>query len=212
MPLRDPERTRERLLSAAEDLFAEDGYEHTTMQAVGERAGYARSTPAYFFGSKDDLYRAVLMRLFERAQAVLSTAHEAAAGDAGRPREMLESLIGAYLDFVADDENFVSIVQRESATRRTWLRETLEHALVVGDALGALTATLGERLTPAQARHLVVSVSALVWYPFAQAHTLLAALGIDPRDAAFREEHKRQITNVLLAALAAESPTGNSSP
>lgn len=202
MPLRDPERTRETLLSAAEELFAEHGYEQTTMQAVGERAGYARSTPAYFFGSKDDLYRAVLVRLFERAQAVLSTAHEAAARHAERPPEMLDTLIGAYLDFLADDENFVSIVQREAATRRTWLRETLEQALVIGDALGALTATLGAGLTPAQARHLVISVSALVWYPFAQAHTLLAALGVDPRDPAFREEHKRQITKVLLAATA----------
>jgi hypothetical protein len=49
-----------------------------------------------------------------------------------------------------------------------------------------------------------VNVSALVWYPFAQEHTLLAALGIDAHDPAFLEAQRRQITEVLLAAMGAQ--------
>jgi TetR/AcrR family transcriptional regulator len=174
------------------------------MQRIGEAAGVARSTPAYFFGSKERLYRAVLERLFERANTVLAPAHEAAARDVKRPREAIESLIGAYLDFLATDVNFVRLVHRETATGREWLRETLENAPVIQAAMGALPSALGgDDADRATAAHLVVNVSALVWYPFAQAHTLLAALGIDPRDEAFLEAQKRQITDVLLAAAGA---------
>jgi TetR/AcrR family transcriptional regulator len=204
MPERDAERTREAILAAAEDLFARHGFEGTSMQRIGEAAGVARSTPAYFFGSKEDLYRAVLDRLFERANTVLAPAHEAAARDPKRPREAIESLIGAYLDFLAADVNFVRLIHRETATSRDWLRETLENAPVIRAAMGALPSALGgDGTNPAKAAHLVVNVSALVWYPFAQAHTLLAALGIDPRDEAFLEAQKRQITEVLLAAAGA---------
>src|SRR5919199_556696 len=60
--LRDPERTREAILAAAEDRFARLGFEGTSLQQIAEAAGVARSTPAYFFGTKQELYDAVLAR------------------------------------------------------------------------------------------------------------------------------------------------------
>ena len=50
---RNPDRTRELILDAAETLFAERGYEETSLADVGERAGVSRGTPGYFFGSKE---------------------------------------------------------------------------------------------------------------------------------------------------------------
>ena len=63
---RDAERTREAILIAAEDHFARRGFEGTSLQQIAEAAGVARSTPAYFFGSKDALYDAVLARAVAR--------------------------------------------------------------------------------------------------------------------------------------------------
>ena len=57
---RNPTRTREAILDAAERLFAEQGYEATSLSQVGQEAGVSRGTPGYFYGSKADLYRAVL--------------------------------------------------------------------------------------------------------------------------------------------------------
>ena len=204
---RDGSRTREAVLVAAEDLFADKGYAATSLEEIGAAAGVSRGTPSYFFGSKEKLYRAVLDRLFARAYAALAPAHAAAARDSKDPREAIESLIGAYLDFLAEDVNLVRLVHRETAERRTWLRETLEDADVVQAAVGAFASALGGAgADSAAAAHLVVNVAALVWYPFAQAHTLLAVLGLDPRDRAFLEAQKRQITEVLLAASRATTP------
>ena len=206
---RDGGRTRATVLAAAEGLFAERGYEGTSLEEIGSVAGVSRGTPSYFFGSKEELYRAVLERLFERAYTVLAPAHAEAARDAKDPRKAIEGLIGAYLDFLAGDTNFVRIVHRETATGRPWLRETLENAPVIRDAMGALPSAVGASDSdPAAAAHLVVNVSALVWYPFAQEHTLLAALGIDPHDRAFLEAQRRQITEVLLAAMGARTAAG----
>ena len=53
---RDAERTKEAILVAAEDCFARLGFGATSLQQIGEAAGVARSTPAYFFGGKETLY------------------------------------------------------------------------------------------------------------------------------------------------------------
>src|SRR4029079_7563300 len=62
--VRDAERTRELILDAAERLFAQKGYEETSLADVGKHAGVSRATPGYFFGSKAELHHAVIERCF----------------------------------------------------------------------------------------------------------------------------------------------------
>jgi AcrR family transcriptional regulator len=64
---RDADRTRETILAAAEGVFAEYGFDASTMRAIGDAAGLSRGAAAYFFGSKSELYDAVLARVIERA-------------------------------------------------------------------------------------------------------------------------------------------------
>ena len=59
---RDADRSRGAILDAAERLFAEQGFDATSLTQVGGAAGVSRGTPGYFFRSKAELYRAVLDR------------------------------------------------------------------------------------------------------------------------------------------------------
>lgn len=52
-------RTRARMLSAAYDLFCENGFRATTMDAIAERAGVAVQTLYFTFHTKDQLVQAV---------------------------------------------------------------------------------------------------------------------------------------------------------
>ena len=61
---RDADRSRAAILDAAERLFAEQGYDATSLTQVGADAGVSRGTPGYFFRSKAELYQAVLDRSF----------------------------------------------------------------------------------------------------------------------------------------------------
>src|SRR5881394_319885 len=102
---RDAERTREAILVAAEDRFARLGFDGTSLQQIGEAAGVARSTPAYFFRSKEALYDAVLARAVARAQEAMARAY--AEGDEDRSAEdAVESYVGAFLDFLGHDQHF----------------------------------------------------------------------------------------------------------
>ncbi len=89
--------TRERLLDAAERIFAERGFEGASMRAVTQAAGASVSAANYHFGSKQAMLRATLLRcvgpLNARRLARLD-ALEVAAG--GRPLE-LETIVEAFL-------------------------------------------------------------------------------------------------------------------
>jgi len=74
---RDEVGTRDRLLSVAEQLFAEKGFTHATVQEITGRAGCNISAINYHFHGKDELYLEVFRRL-------LSTLKEEGAGMLGR--------------------------------------------------------------------------------------------------------------------------------
>jgi len=57
---RDAAASRDRLLTAARDLFADRGYDRTTARDIGERAGVDPTMIARYFGGKAQLYIAVL--------------------------------------------------------------------------------------------------------------------------------------------------------
>ena len=62
-PLKQAERSAlsdRRLTEAAIELLVENGINGTTLQAVGERAGYSRALATHRFGSKDGLFANVL--------------------------------------------------------------------------------------------------------------------------------------------------------
>jgi AcrR family transcriptional regulator len=59
---RDAERSREQLLDAAAELFAERGFDNTTVRDLGARAGMDPALIARYFGSKTGLYLASLRR------------------------------------------------------------------------------------------------------------------------------------------------------
>src|SRR4030088_3551457 len=57
---RDPEGPTQRILEAALDEFAAKGLDGARVDAIAARAGVNKRMLYYYFGSKDDLYRAVL--------------------------------------------------------------------------------------------------------------------------------------------------------
>ncbi len=63
------QRTREGILAAATREFAERGLDAGRMDEIALRAGVAKNVLYYYFGSKDDLFSAVLERTYEAIRA-----------------------------------------------------------------------------------------------------------------------------------------------
>src|SRR5437773_8511643 len=54
--------TKERILDAAEALFMEHGFEATSVRVITAAAGVNLAAANYHFGSKEELFQAVLTR------------------------------------------------------------------------------------------------------------------------------------------------------
>src|SRR5437660_8174348 len=65
---------RDEILDHATRLFAERGYEGTSMADLAERVGMRKASLFYHFASKDLLYAAVLDRLVTSVAGAISTA------------------------------------------------------------------------------------------------------------------------------------------
>lgn len=66
---RDPEARRERLLQAAMQVFARDGFEKGSLRQICLRAKANLAAVKYYFGDKEGLYREVLIESHRRAVA-----------------------------------------------------------------------------------------------------------------------------------------------
>lgn len=195
MSPKDGQPSREAVLAAAEDLFAHQGYALSSLHQIGEAAGVSRGLPSYLFGSKEALYDAVVARVFERAHEALRAASKQAT--AQEPAAALEELIAKCLDFLATDPNFVNIVQRDTLRGGNPVRGALEGPML-DDALARIQ-TIAESLDLDSAHLLLVLVS-VCWFPYAHADTLANVLGLDPYAPRFREQHRRSILELWLAA------------
>jgi TetR/AcrR family transcriptional regulator len=197
------------VLDAAETLFAERGFDATSMADVGALAGVSRGTPGYFFRSKAELYRAVLDRSFAAALDAVRTGRLRAIRSGRPPADVLEGTVSDYVDFVAAHPKFVRLIQREALGEATGLGNLPLGQAVGAEAVAALAQELG---FPPRARsaamHVLLSLIALTWFPLVHASTLVSAIGFDAGDPRFITARKKHITALLLGAL----PPGRSSP
>jgi TetR/AcrR family transcriptional regulator len=199
---RNGTRTREAILAAAERLFAERGYDATSLTDVGAAAGVSRGTPGYFFGSKEQLYRDVLERCLERVRSAVRSGRERALASREPPEVVLAGAVGEYFDFIMDNPDFVRLLEREALDGGKQLATLPPHLEAAQEALGAIVTELAmDPADESEARQLLVSMLALSWFHLVHGPTVLKALGIDAADPAFREARRRHVVDLVVRGL-----------
>ena len=196
---RNAGRTRDAVLDAAERLFAERGYESTSLTDVGAAAGVSRGTPGYFFRSKELLYRAVLERCLERVRAAVRSGRERALASAELPEIVLAGAVGEYFDFISANPHFVRLLEWEALSGGNHLQTLPPHLEAAQEALGAIVSELAlEPSDQAEAEQLLVSMLALSWFHVVHAPTVLRALGVDATTEAYRQERRQHVVNLVV--------------
>ena len=106
---RDPAR-KQRILSAAADLVARNGFHSVSMEDIGDAVGITASAIYRHYDSKT----AVLVAMFDRViDKLLSEGQQLAADPHGDPRGALIRLIEGQIDFVVDDRDVAQVYFRE---------------------------------------------------------------------------------------------------
>jgi AcrR family transcriptional regulator len=93
----DPARRREQLLRVAESVFAERGYQGTSVNDVASAAGVTRTLVYKYFKDTDEMYLACV----RAARAELEDRFASAALSHSDPGEQLRAGLTAYYEFVA---------------------------------------------------------------------------------------------------------------
>jgi len=203
--VRNPDRSRAAILDAAERLFAEQGYEATSLNQVGAAAGVSRGTPGYFFGSKSDLYQAVLDRSFAEVREAVREGRARALASAQNPDTILAGAVSDYFDFLAARPNFIRLIERE-ALNGGRLPEGVSHLSAGQEALAAISAELGLDDSPSgDAAQLLLSIISLCWFPMIHARTVAPAVGVRLDDAEELDRRKRHVVGLVLYGLRGSS-------
>jgi AcrR family transcriptional regulator len=113
------ERTAERILDVAEQLFAERGYDGATLRDVATRVGVRAPSLYNHFASKDELYAAVLERGIGPVMELLVRTAAAPEGQRSDPGQLVTDLM-------------------EMLARRPAIPRLVQHETLAG----------GQRLTP----------------------------------------------------------------
>lgn len=131
--------TKSRILDAAEELFMEHGFEATSLRLITTAAGVNLAAVNYHFGSKEELFQAVLTRRLDpmnQDRLQLLTAYEAdTAGKSGKGALTCEQIISAMfipaLKLARDHEqggkNFLRLLGRAYADPAPFIREFLSN-------------------------------------------------------------------------------------
>jgi len=113
-----PADKRDRILAAAERIFARHGFFAARVSEIAKDAGVADGTIYLYFKSKDDL----LISLFEsRMKQVNETLKKAIAGLS--PVEQLRAFIRAYLRLINDEPNAAEVLTIELRQSSKFMKE-----------------------------------------------------------------------------------------
>ena len=100
---------REQLIATGRSLFAERGFDATSIEEIAARAKVSKPVVYEHFGGKEGLYAVVVDR---EVRALLDRVTNALT--AGHPRDLLEQAALALLDYIEGETDGFRVLVRES--------------------------------------------------------------------------------------------------
>jgi AcrR family transcriptional regulator len=198
------ENTRNKILNAAGEVFAEHGFEGATIRVITERAEVNVAAVNYHFRDKAELYNRVVLD----ACSARTAWHDTMAQATDSPEDRLRSLISRFLEYMLGPDRPAwkrRLMAREMANPTTALDELVEKNIrplrdeFLMPTLGELT---GGRFNRRQLSFIGSSVMGQCLY-FHQSRPIIERLNPDFKiGKAEIEEITDHITRFSLAAIA----------
>lgn len=204
-PRRDPARTRARLLQAAIAEFSEQGFHGARTDSIARRAGTNIRMLYHYYGSKDDLYVAVL----EEVLGGLRHDELRLDADTCDPMDGLLQVVDYVDDHFGSHPALRKLLAFENLNEARHLARSerilrmsspvltlLRRLLARGVAAGAVRSGV-------DALHLYVAMVSLSYYGRAHAFTLSKIFGRDLHQPGWQRAHQKQTREMVAGYLRA---------
>ncbi len=199
-PRDEASETRENILEIATREFADKGLAGARIDEIAERTASSKRMIYYYFGSKDELYRAVLERAYQR----IRDQEQQAGFETLAPDAALKAVVGHNFDYHCEHPEFVRLVMNENVHHGVHIAqieslrgrnrsaiEQLAAILAKGEAAGLFRAGID----PVD---LHTTISALCFYNVSNRYTFMHNFGVDFTAAETKARRREQIIDCVL--------------
>jgi AcrR family transcriptional regulator len=201
--VRDPARTRARILEAATKEFARYGLGGARVDRIAARAGANKRMLYYYFGDKDGLFLAVLEHAYEGIRSAELELHLLDHPPVEGVRRLVEFTWRYYLEH----PEFLTLLNSENLHRARHLRRS-GHIRTMNSPLIATLAEILRRGEAAgtfrggvDALQLYISIAGLAYFFLSNNHTLSQVFDRKLATPAARRERLEHMTALVLGAL-----------
>ena len=205
----DTSSSREKILEAAEALFARRGFAGVGLREVADATGLGKSSLFHHFRSKAQLYAEVLGRVLARIEAQL----EVALHRGGRASERFDRWVEALVDALAEHPTSARLLLRalfeEDELGDDSIPEQEEAQRTLGRIVSAVESVLKEGVATGELRPVSVpdTLQTLIGasvYHFSSGEIGEGILGRPLFSAESVARRKRELVELLRRGLAAE--------
>ena len=209
--------TKDKILDAAEALFMEHGFEATSLRSITTAAAVNLAAVNYHFGSKEELFQAVLTRRLDpmnQERLDLLTRLEHDAGPAPLPCDrILSAMFVPALRLARDPErggkNFLRLLGRAYADPAPFIRKFLaeQYATIIA----RFKAAFGRALPDLPAKELswrLHFIMGALSYTLAGTDALRLIAELTPAETGNDEVLLQRLAPFLLAGLQSPLPDG----
>ena len=210
-----PVATKDRILDAAESLFMEHGFEATSLRSITAAADVNLAAANYHFGSKEELFQAVLTRRLDPMNQerldLLTALERAAAPGPVTCEQILSAMFVPALKLARDRErggkNFLRLLGRAYADPAPFIRQFLstQYAVMIIRFKAAFAQALPE-LPPKELSWRLHFIMGALSYTLAGTDALKLIAELTPADSGNDEMLLRRLAPFLLAGLQSPLP------
>lgn len=207
---RDAEKSKQRILAAAEQEFADKGFFGARVDEIAEQAKINKRMIYAYFGDKEGLYKQVLSTVYRRMEG-----SEQPLVDSGYSGvELVREIISAYFAFLKSNPSVVSILMWENLNRGRYLNE-IESSRIERSTSQYFVRKLEEGKKDGTFRadidawHTVLSMITTCFANFSNQYTLSKLFHTDLSDEDMIEQRKQYTIQMILAYLCQDERRSN---
>jgi TetR/AcrR family transcriptional regulator len=199
-----PEESRTAILRAAAKEFAQYGIAGARTDAIAREARVNKALLYYYFKDKETLYGAVLDEAFS---GLKNTVFQVLDGNLPTREKML-AYAGAYFDFVASNQVYPRLMQREMMRAREGKSPHIDK--VIKTYIRPIFGRVGELMRkgiadgefrPVNPAHFVPSMVAMIVFYFSTAPMMQKIVGFNPLTEERIAERRAAVLDFISAAL-----------